>query len=139
MSREYLYKAKRINWRDLPQKEWWVEGDLIHEPYGTVIQYYEDEAKGKGNCGITKGKKRIKVVVDPETVCEYTRLTDENGKNCYCDFCKCIIPEQSVKYSILIERIGYPERIGDNVCLDCYKIISKAMEQCESRGGNNIL
>lgn len=80
MSREHLYKAKRVDWRELPKEEWWVEGDLIHEPYGTVIQYYENEIKDKGNCAKTKKRKRIKVVVEPETVCEYTGLTDKNGR-----------------------------------------------------------
>lgn len=83
MSREHLYKAKRVNWRELPKEEWWVEGDLIHEPYGTVIQYYEDEINDKGNCAKTNKKKRIKVVVDSETVCEYTGLTDKNGRKIF--------------------------------------------------------
>lgn len=40
---------------------------VIHEPYGVVIQYYAE-------------KKRIKVVIDPETLCQYTGLKDKNGK-----------------------------------------------------------
>lgn len=83
MSREHLYKAKRVNWRELPKEEWWVEGDLIHEPYGTVIQYYEDEIKDKGNCAKTSKKKRIKAVVEPETVCEYTGLEDKNDRKIF--------------------------------------------------------
>lgn len=83
MSREHLYKAKRVNWRELPKEEWWVEGDLIHEPYGTVIQYYENEIKDKGNCAKSSKKKRIKVVVDPETVCEYTGLTNKDGRKIF--------------------------------------------------------
>ena len=65
MSREILFKAKRKNWRELPKEEWWVEGDVIHQPYGVVIQYYTD-------------KKRIKVVIDPETLCQYTWMNDNN-------------------------------------------------------------
>lgn len=83
MSREHLYRAKRVNWRELPKEEWWVEGDLVHEPYGTAIQYYEDGTKGKGNCAKSSKKKRIKVVVDPETVCEYTGLTDKNSRKIF--------------------------------------------------------
>lgn len=83
MSREHLYKAKRVNWREIPKEEWWVEGDLVHEPYGTVIQYYEDETKGKGNCAKSSKKKRIKVVVEPETVCEYTGLNDKNSRKIF--------------------------------------------------------
>ena len=29
MSREILFKAKRKNWRELSQEEWWVEGNFI--------------------------------------------------------------------------------------------------------------
>lgn len=90
MSREHFYKAKRVNWRKLPKEIWWVEGDLIHEPYGTVIQYYEDEINDKGNCTKTSKKKRIKVIVNPKTVCEYTGLTDKSKRNIFegdiCEF-----------------------------------------------------
>lgn len=55
MSDRYLCKAKRTDNGE------WVEGDLIHEPYGTVIQYYEK----KGDY-----KKRIRAKVDPETLCQ---------------------------------------------------------------------
>lgn len=67
---EILFRAKRKNWRELPKEEWWVEGDVIHEPYGVVIQYYVD-------------KRRIKVIIDPETLCQHTGKTDETGKKIY--------------------------------------------------------
>lgn len=75
--REMLFKGKRIDNGE------WVFGDLIHEPYRIVIQYYEDEIKGKGNCAKTGSKKRIKVTVDPETVCQHTEVDDKNGKNIF--------------------------------------------------------
>lgn len=58
-------------------------------------------------------------------------------KICYCDLCKCEIPRKNTKYSISIGRIGYAERIGEDVCLDCYKIISNAIEECGRRGRND--
>lgn len=61
MNREILFKAKR---KDNGK---WVEGDVIQEPYGIVIQYCDD-------------KKRTKVVVDPDTLCQYIGLNDKNGR-----------------------------------------------------------
>lgn len=72
-----LFKAKRIDNGE------WVCGDLIHEPYGTVIQYYEDETEDKGNYAKTAYKKRVKATVDPETVCQYTGWDDKNGNKIF--------------------------------------------------------
>ena len=58
--RVILFKAKR---KDNGE---WVEGDVMHEPYGACIQYCDN-------------KKRTKVVVIPDTICQYTGLTDKNG------------------------------------------------------------
>lgn len=59
-TREIIFKAKR---KDNGE---WTEGDVIHEPYGACIQYCDN-------------KKRTKVVVIPDTICQYTGLTDKNG------------------------------------------------------------
>lgn len=67
-----MFRGKRIdNGR-------WVHGDLIHEPYGTVIQYYNEEIKDKGNCAKSGSKRRIKATIDPETVCQHTEKFDDN-------------------------------------------------------------
>lgn len=75
--REILFKAKRTDNQE------WVMGDLIHEPYGTVIQYYENEIRDIGNCAKANCKKRIKKTVIPETVCQYKGFTDKNKKKVF--------------------------------------------------------
>lgn len=77
MNREILFRAKRIDNGE------WVQGDLVHEPYGTVVQYYDDEIEDEGNCAKRGSKKRIKATVDLATICQYTGLTDETEKKIY--------------------------------------------------------
>ena len=61
MNREILFKAKR---KDNGE---WVKGDAIHEPIGMSIRHEKD--------GMS-----VRVPVDPDTLCQYTGLTDKNGK-----------------------------------------------------------
>lgn len=72
MSREHLYKAKRVNWRELPKEEWWVEGYYVkhgsrHWIYTGEIQYMYYPV-----CADLPTKYEV----EEETVCEYTGLTD---------------------------------------------------------------
>lgn len=62
--REILFRAKHKEYNQ------WVEGDLIHEPFGECIQFVKDEC-------------RSKIKVDPKTVCQYTRLNDKNGRKIF--------------------------------------------------------
>ena len=62
--REILFRAKHKEWDE------WVEGDLIHEPFGDCIQFIRNEC-------------RSKIKVKPETVCQYTGLTDKNGRKIF--------------------------------------------------------
>ena len=64
--REILFRAKRKNCRELPKEEWWVYGDVIHEPIGMTIRH-------------TEHGMSVRVPVDLETLCEYTGLKDKNG------------------------------------------------------------
>lgn len=73
MSREHLYKAKRMNWRELPKEEWWVEGLPGYGIRGNITEI--DIYKGFANCET--------VEIDPDTLCEYTRLTDKNSRKIF--------------------------------------------------------
>ena len=71
MSREILFKAKRKNWRELPKEQWWVEGDLSYIVHDKNAMYIFP-ADGYDSAD--------RYEVDPETLCQYTGLTDKNGK-----------------------------------------------------------
>ena len=62
--REILFKAKR--WRDGK----WVYGDLNNLHDSVIIHWYNN------GC-------RVSDEVDPSTVCQYTGLTDKNGKKIF--------------------------------------------------------
>ena len=62
--RETIFRGKRVDNGE------WVYGDLIHEPFGYCIQYLEEKE------GVYR---RCKAKVIPETVGQYTGLTDKNG------------------------------------------------------------
>lgn len=88
MSREHLYKAKRVNWRELSKEEWWVEGHLTQrkDSYGKVFESWI-VLDAYEQLGVLNMKSALVseidfncYKVDPETVCGYTGLTDKNGK-----------------------------------------------------------
>lgn len=66
--REIIFRGKRIDNGE------WVYGDLIHEPFGDCIQYL-DEKEGV--------YRRCKAKIIPETVGQYTGLTDKNGQKIF--------------------------------------------------------
>nr|DAF34553.1 MAG TPA: YopX protein [Caudoviricetes sp.] len=70
--REILFKAKR---KDNGK---WVKGDAIHEPIGMSIRY-------------EKNGMSVRVPVDPDTLCQYTGLTDKNGQKIWeYDICEMV-------------------------------------------------
>lgn len=70
--REILFKAKR---KDNGK---WVKGDAIHEPIWMSIRY-------------EKNGMSVRVPVDPDTLCQYTGLTDKNGQKIWeYDICEMV-------------------------------------------------
>ena len=66
MNREILFKAKRIEWRNLPKEQWWVEGDVQRTADKSIILIISDEYKA--------------YLCDSSTLSQYTGLTDKNGQ-----------------------------------------------------------
>lgn len=75
MSREILFKAKRKNWRELPKDEWWVEGS-----YHNQIYYYGNPCDDHYIIDRTENGYGEYWEIDPETLCQYTGLTDKTCK-----------------------------------------------------------
>lgn len=76
VNREILFKAKRKNWQELPKEEWWVEGNFItneREEGTAYIGYIFDVHNG-----VIEDFDIVEVA--PETLCQYTGLTDKNGE-----------------------------------------------------------
>lgn len=73
--REILFRAKRIDNGE------WVEGYLVKYPSGKVVIFKE--------CG-EPPDILLRCEIDPETICQYTGLTDKNGKKVFIgDIIRC--------------------------------------------------
>lgn len=75
--REILFRAKRKNWRELPEYEWWVEG--------YSVKYRPCASKDEWIYGIvpTYASALYIIEIDPETLCQYTGKSDEDGKKIF--------------------------------------------------------
>lgn len=98
MSREILFKAKRKNWQELLKEEWWVEGfysklpaPSLREILLTDDELYAESAKDYIIVNKRKQHSNSKLFpfpaiesecfeIDPETLCQYTGMTDKKGK-----------------------------------------------------------
>lgn len=89
MNREIRFKARREEWRTLPEDKQWVEGNLLFSKEGTYI-----------STSFIIGKREIPMVVaisylvEPETVCQYIGRIDTTGKK--------IFENDMVQYKIMI-------------------------------------
>ncbi len=83
--REHLYKAKRVNWRELPKEEWWVEGYLLLSDKDCyIIPDFGVSCVEKLNNYVCDRFITLHAFeVDKETVCEYTGLADKNGRKIF--------------------------------------------------------
>lgn len=85
VSREHLYKAKRVDWRELPKEEWWVEGNLLisDDDYYIIPDFGVSCVEKLNNFVCDKLITLHAFEVDKETVCEYTGLQDKNGRKIF--------------------------------------------------------
>ena len=81
--REILFRAKRKNWRDLPKKEWWVEGYFFDDGFQNPEHYFVGGIEVVPYRGTADDEWDITGTyfceIDPETLCQYTGLKDKNG------------------------------------------------------------
>lgn len=69
---EILFKAKRIDWKKLPKEEWWIEGYYRRIPCMGLHEHYIMPQNPKNRVE--------QYEIDPDTLCQYTGLTDKNGQ-----------------------------------------------------------
>lgn len=101
MSREILFKAKQLH------NEEWIEGGLLKSSDGRAFL-----------TGISKRGRIDGIEVIPETVCQYTGLTDKNGNKIWEND---VVVYDNSPYSIYCEpHTG--QIIHRNGCL-CYKFL----------------
>lgn len=80
--REVLFRGKCIDETCLKGK--WLEGDILHD--GVTGKYYINTGNCLNESDIVGEEGLLRFVayeVDPETVCQYTGLTDKNGRKIF--------------------------------------------------------
>lgn len=77
MKDRYLFKAKRLNWREFPEKEQWITGYYVlgFNEYEQPVHLIFEPTSIFSSHGKTDGW----IEVDPSTICQCTGLRDRNG------------------------------------------------------------
>lgn len=77
MEDRYLFKAKRLNWREFPEKEQWITGYYVlgFNEYEQPVHLIFEPTSIFSSHGKTDGW----IEVDPSTICQCTGLKDKNG------------------------------------------------------------
>jgi len=77
MEDRYLFKAKRIDWREFPEKEQWIIGYYVlgFNEYEQPVHLIFEPTSMFFSHGETDGWTEI----DPSTICQCTGLKDRNG------------------------------------------------------------
>lgn len=77
MEDRYLFKAKRLDWREFPEKEQWITGYYVlgFNEYEQPVHLIFESTSMFFSHGETDGWTEV----DPSTICRCTGLKDKNG------------------------------------------------------------
>lgn len=77
MEDRYLFKAKRLDWREFPEKEQWITGYYVlgFNEYEQPVHLIFEPTSMFFSHGETDGWTEV----DPSTICQCTGLKDKNG------------------------------------------------------------
>ena len=139
MAREILFKAKRIDNGE------WVEGLLWKKKYQSNKWFI--------SCFPDKDDNEDVYVVDADTICQYTGLTDKNGNKIWendvctckkrgCAFFGCVVKWNRVKARFDVNAMGCNFSMTLEECLDGvsingldYEVIGNIFDNPELLGG----